>query len=90
MLKRWAVAASIGLLVAAGNGVAQEGDKGAVQAGQPGAGPVVEPAGQPEVGRAIHFDLEPTYWGRHSATGWMARSWKNRNPACRIRSTTAR
>lgn len=58
MLKRWAVAASIGLLVAAGNGVAQEGDKGAVQAGQPGAGPVVEPAGQPEVGRAIHFDLE--------------------------------
>ena len=58
MLKRWAVAASIGLLVAAGNGVAQEGDTGAVQAGQPGAGPVVEPAGQPEVGRAIHFDLE--------------------------------
>ena len=32
MLKRWAVAASIGLLVAAGNGVAQEGDTGAVQA----------------------------------------------------------
>ena len=58
MLKRWAVAASIGLLVAAGNGVAQEGGTGAVQAGQPGAGPVVEPAGQPEVGRAIHFDLE--------------------------------
>ena len=60
MLKRWAVAASIGLLVAAGNGVAQEGDTGAVQAGQPGAGPVVEPAGQPEVGRAIHFDLLKT------------------------------
>ena len=31
MLKRWAVAASIGLLVAAGNGVAPEGDKGASQ-----------------------------------------------------------
>lgn len=58
MLKRWAVAASIGLLVAAGNGVAQEGGSGAVQVGQPGAGPVVEPAGQPEVGRVIHFDLE--------------------------------
>ena len=58
MLKRWAVAASIGLLVAAGNGVAKEGGNGAVKAGQPGAGPVVEAAGQPEVGRAIHFDLE--------------------------------
>ena len=58
MLKQWAVAVSIGLLVAAGNGVAQEGGSGAVKAGQPGAGPVVEAAGQPEVGRAIHFDLE--------------------------------
>jgi len=33
MLKRWAVAASIGLLVAAGNGVAQEGGTGAAHAG---------------------------------------------------------